>query len=317
MTTRSHIRDFKGYGEYPPHFTWPNGSNVAVSLVLNIEDGAELSTSRGDARDDTTAHWLSHSVIPESRNLDLESAFEYGARAGIWRVLRILRKHGARTTALCCAVALQENRSIARALVQDGHEIANHGYKWDHHSHLTASEESALISKSTRVISELTGKYPTTWYSRDGLSPHTRTLMVRHGFRYDSNSFNDDIVHDGSDSIPLPVFPYAGDTNDSALLGQYPTGGAFLDLLNSSLHELMYAAAPRVLSVGLHPRWIGRPAYAGALDSFIAEARSVGAWIATREEIYEAFHEHTTEKHYSGSVLDGERSPVSGARHSR
>lgn len=287
MTAFPLPRDLRGYGEHPPDVRWPGGARVAVSLVLNIEDGAERSIARGGVADDLGAHWLRHRPLPGQRDLDLESAFEYGARSGIWRVLRTLRRHEARATAFCCATALQANPAIARALVRDGHEIADHGLDWDAHSALAPEVEVDLMRRSRRIIEDLTGVRPTTWYSRDGLTPHSRSAMLGEGFGYDSNSFDDDLPHPGADGLPLPVIPYAGDTNDSALLSQYPTGAAFSSFLCGAL-DLLGAEqrqGPSVLSVGLHPRIIGRPAYIGALDAFLSRAADAGAWIATRREI--------------------------------
>lgn len=288
-------RDMRGYGEHPPDALWPGGSRVALSLVINIEDGAERSRARGDDADDVGAHWLTHPVHPDHRNLDLESAFEYGGRAGIWRVLRVLRRHGATATAFCCAAALEANPRVAEALVRDGHEIADHGLLWEPHTLLTPEQEHARMTRSRGIIERLTGRTPTTWYSRDGLTEHSRSSMIAEGFGYDSNSFNDDLPHAGPDGLALPVIPYAGDTNDSALLRQYPTAASFAGHLCDALDMLL--DDPRegagVLSVGLHPRLIGRPAYIGALESLLRRAREKGAWIATRQQIAE---------HWSGVI---------------
>ncbi|MGN7977168.1 polysaccharide deacetylase family protein [Microbacterium sp. 22195] len=289
MTAHPLPRDLRGYGEHPPEVLWPGGSRVAVSLVINVEDGSERSGARGDDADDLGAHWTVHPAHPHQRNLDLESAFEYGARAGIWRLLRTLRRHDARATAFCCAAALEANPRIAEALVRDGHEIADHGLLWEPHTLLTPDEEHARMVRSREIIEELTGRRPTTWYSRDGLTEHSRSSMIAEGFRYDANSFNDDVPHAGPDGLALPVIPYAGDTNDSALLRQYPTAASFAGHLCDALDMLL--DDPRegagVLSVGLHPRLIGRPAYIGALDALLRRAREKGAWIATREQIAE------------------------------
>ncbi|MFD1211867.1 polysaccharide deacetylase family protein [Arthrobacter sp. GCM10027362] len=289
MPGQTTTRDFIGYGECPPDFLWPGGARVAVSLVINVEEGAERSVARGDSADDSGAHWVPGRTVPGARNPTLESAFEYGSRAGIWRLLRILQRHEVRATAFCCAVALQLNPEIAAALARDGHEIANHGHQWDTHAGLGAEDERQLIVRSRDAITASTGVRPTSWYSRDGLNPHTRRILAAEGFTYESNSFNDDLPHWGSgpDNPRLPVLPYAGDTNDSGLLSLFPTAGAFAGHLIGTLDMMLTDArtGPSVLSVGLHPRLIGRPAYAAALDRFLAQACGSGAWFATREEI--------------------------------
>lgn len=286
-------RDFFGYGETPPDFLWPGGSRVALSFVVNVEDGAERCIARGDSADDLGAHWCRHSAHPERRNYELESAYEYGARAGIWRVLRILKNHGVRATAFCCAVALEQNPLIARALVRDGHEIGDHGYQWDTHTQRSPEEELRLIRTSRDSIETTTGVSPVTWYSRDGLNPWTRQALLGEGFKYESNSFNDDIPHYGAGPgrLPLPVIPYAGDTNDAGLMRQYPTASSFADHLAGALQVMLHdqRRGPTVMSVGLHPRLIGRPAYAPALEKFITTAKALPVWITTRQEIAQAW----------------------------
>ena len=290
-------RDFVGYGENPPSFSWPDGARVAISLVINVEEGAERSTARGDSADDLGAHWIP-ARRSDTRNLTLESAFEYGARAGMWRLLRILRKHNVRATAFCCAAALKLNPPGAAALVRDGHEIADHGYQWDTHTELDDDAEERLILSSRDAIHASTGRMPTSWYSRDGLKPGTRAMLARAGFAHESNSFNDDLPHWGSGpgNPPLPVLPYAGDTNDSGLFRQFPTAASFANHLMAALDMLLDdpRRGPSVMSVGLHPRLIGRPAYAVALDRFITHARGRSAWFATRQEIVDAWVRITT-----------------------
>ncbi|MDR6688413.1 peptidoglycan/xylan/chitin deacetylase (PgdA/CDA1 family) [Arthrobacter sp. 1088] len=285
-------RDFVGYGETPPEFRWPGNARVAVSLVINVEEGAERSIARGDKADDLAAHWIPAQPAAV-RNVALESAFEYGSRAGIWRLLRILRKHRVQATAFCCAAALQLNPPIAAALVRDGHEIADHGHQWDTHTELDDDAEQRLIVASRDAIKESTGHVPTSWYSRDGLKPGTRQVLATNGFSYESNSFNDDLPHWGSGqgNPRLPVLPYAGDTNDSGLFKQFPTATAFGNHLTAALDMLLEdpRGGPSVMSVGLHPRLIGRPAYAVALERFISHARQKDAWFATRMDIVNAW----------------------------
>jgi peptidoglycan/xylan/chitin deacetylase (PgdA/CDA1 family) len=283
------MRDYVGHGEGLPHPVWPGGARVAISLVLNVEDGAERAIARGDRVDDTLAHWERHRVPPGRRNLTLESAFEYGSRAGIWRVLRTLREFNVKATAFCCARALELNPTLAEALVRDGHEIANHGLRWDTHTNLDRSAEVEAIRASTALIKDLTGIQPLCWYSRDGLSPDTRRSVIAQGYSYDSNSFCDDAPYTVRvGEAELPVVPYAGDTNDSGLLSLYPTARAFSDYLCDALAMLLAdpRPGPFVLSVGLHPRLIGRPAYIKALRTFLTFATGTPpTWFATRAEI--------------------------------
>lgn len=299
MAMRPTQRDFVGYGETPTDFRWPGDARVAVSLVINVEEGAERSIPRGDNANDLGAHWIP-ARASTTRNLTLESAFEYGSRAGVWRLLRILREHDVRATAFCCAVALQLNPAIAAALVRDRHEIADHGHQWDTHTDLDDGTEERRILASRDAIEASTGQAPTSWYSRDGLNPGTRRVLAGNGFTYESNSFNDDMPHWGSgqENPRLPVLPYAGDTNDSGLFKQFPTATSFGNHLIAALELLLDdpRGGPSVMSVGLHPRLIGRPAYAFALDRFLAHASGKAVWFATREDIVNAWKRATTEQ---------------------
>jgi peptidoglycan/xylan/chitin deacetylase (PgdA/CDA1 family) len=286
---RAGARDYVGYGESPPRVSWPGGARVAISVVLNIEEGAERSVARGDAVDDLNGHWAAHSVHPNRRNLDLESAFEYGARAGIWRVLRILRAHDVRATAFACALALELNPLVARALVRDGHEIANHGFQWDEHAGLSPEVEKALIERSTASLERTTGERPRCWYTRDGVNPETRRLIRALGYTYDSNAFAEDQpYYTEVDGIPHVLVPYASDTNDSSLVRTFRTGGAFEAYLRDTLEMLREDTrrGASLMTLGLHPRVIGRPAYARALDSFLTHATALpDVWFARRDEI--------------------------------
>jgi allantoinase len=280
-------RDFVGYGERPLAGCWPGASKVAVSLVLNIEDGAERSTASGDEVDDLNAHWVKHSASAGERNLSLESAFDYGARAGIWRVLRTLREFNAPCTAFCCAEALVANPLISAALVRDGHEIANHGLKWNTHTDLDKRAEREQIRRSSQTILAMTGQAPVSWYSRDGISSWTLENLLAESYSYDSNSFCDDSPYSvTSGGRSMTVVPYAGDTNDSGLLNVFPTGRAFGEYLCDALEMLRSESrGATVMSVGLHPRLIGRPGLINGLRSFLREARKSNAWIAPRSEI--------------------------------
>lgn len=282
------VRDYVGYGGRPPARPWPGGARVAISVVINVEEGAERSVARGDTVDDRQGGWSEHATHPSARNLALESAFEYGSRAGIWRLLRVLDRHQVRATAFACARALELNPAVARALVARGHEIANHGYQWDEHTGRADGEEQALIGRSTASLLASTGEQPGCWYSRDGVTTDTRRLIRAAGYTYDSNSFSDDRPYALEvDGARHTIVPYAGDTNDSGLVCSFPTARVFARYLSDTLELLRTEDEPAgsLMTVALHPRLAGRPAYAGALDRFLSEAAGPGVWFATRGEI--------------------------------
>lgn len=265
-------RDLVGYGENPPDSRWPgSGARVAISLVINIEDGAERARSRGDATDDAGAHWIPD--VPDERgNPSLESAFEYGARTGIWRVLRITDAAGVPVTAFACGRALELNPVVAKALAERDIEIVDHGLLWEPHGAFTTEELRDRMNTSAQLIMATTGQQPTSWYSKDGHSEASLALLD--GYSHDSNCFSEDMPYQPDGPGGLVVIPYAGDTNDALLMSSISTGRQFEGQLVAALQTLLEDDRPgaKVLSVGLHPRWIGRPAYAGALRGFIERA---------------------------------------------
>ncbi|WP_248763315.1 polysaccharide deacetylase family protein [Pseudarthrobacter sp. SSS035] len=270
-------RDFAGYGENPPTSHWPeSGARVAVSLVINIEDGAERSLSRGDAADDVNAHWITD-LAHERGNPSLESGFDYGARAGFWRVLRITDAARVPVTAFACGRALDLNPHIARALSARMIEIVDHGLLWEPHGSLSLPELTARMDASARIIAASTAGLPTSWYSKDGHSAASLGVMNDRGFAHDSNCFSEDMPYVPDGPHGLVTIPYAADTNDSMLVSAIATGSQFSWQLLAALESLLEDDRPgaKVLSIGLHPRWIGRPAYAGALQRFIARALDI------------------------------------------
>ncbi|WP_418059694.1 polysaccharide deacetylase family protein [Pimelobacter simplex] len=280
-------RDLAGYGEHPPAGTWPGGARVAVSLVVNIEDGAERHRSRGDAVDDVHAHWITD-VPHDSGNPSLESGFDYGARTGIWRVLRIVDAAGVPLTAFACGRALEAHPALGRALAERDVEVVDHGLWWEPHRDLSPAELADRMDESAAIITATTGTAPTSWYSKDGHSRASFALMAERGFDHDDNCFSDDLpfLPDGPEGAV--TIPYSADTNDALLLTTLATGGQYAAQLVAALEMLLHDGRPgaKVLSVGLHPRWIGRPAYAGALARFIAHATATpGVVFAQRREI--------------------------------
>lgn len=291
-------RDLAGYGEHPPSGTWPGGARVAVSLVINIEDGAERHRSRGDDVDDVNAHWITD-VPHDTGNPSLESGFDYGARAGIWRVLRVLDAAGVPATAFACGRALEQHPALGRALADRGIEVVDHGLWWEPHRDLTHDELRARMDESAAILHRTSGSAPTSWYSKDGHSRVSFDLAAERGFGHDDNCFSDDLpfLPDGPDGAV--TIPYSADTNDSLLLTTIATAGQYLTQLEGALTMLLTEdrPGPKVLSVGLHPRWIGRPAYAGALQRFVAHASTTsGVVFAQRGEIARWWRSMTAEQ---------------------
>lgn len=289
-------RDLVGYGEFRPEGAWPNGARLAINIVVNYEEGSERSFSMGDPDQESMTEWGSYVTPPGIRNLAMESMYEYGSRVGIWRILDILRGYRVPATFFACAVALEQNLSVAQRASADGHEFCSHGYRWEEVFRLTEQQEREHIRLAVESIERTTGKRPVGWYCRYGPSVHTRRLLVEEGgFLYDADAYNDDLPYlaqvGGRNHL---VVPYTTDMNDFRfwLSPGLSSGREFFEYLKDGFDVLHAEAAtgPRMMSVGLHPRMIGRPGKIRSLQSFIEYAQAhEGVWFATREEIARAW----------------------------
>jgi len=283
-------RDFAGYRGRAPDIRWPGGARLAVSLVVNIEEGAELSLGMGDERNE--AIYEAVEATEGARDLCMESHFEYGTRAGWPRIRKVLAERGVKATLNANGRALAISPWIAEEAVADGHEIASHGWRWERHVHMEEAEERRAIARSVAAIREAGGTAPVGWHTRSATSPRTRDLLVEHGgFLYDSNAYNDDtpytVAVGGADHV---VLPYAFDTNDMRFFNR--GGFTFAEDFSrycSEAFDRLYAEgldSPRMLSVGLHLRIIGRPARIRGLELFLDHALAQeGVWFARRDEI--------------------------------
>ena len=292
------MRDLIGYGEHPPVVGWPGGAKVAVSLVVNYEEGAERSIAAGDASEEDIVIFGGWSSDPSRRNLMKESFFEYGSRVGIWRYLAMLREHGLRATFMACGEALEKNPGAAQAIARDGHEICGHGYRWRGMTGMTPEEERAEIRACKAAIEATAGVTPVGWYVREDITEKTRSILAEEGFLYDSNSYADDLPYfvQAGEARHL-VVPYSGDTNDGRFWGpgSLGTGEDFFSVLKDSLDLLLLEgeAVPKMMSVGIHLRIGGRPSVALGVRRFLEYALGLdGVWFATREEIARWWLDH-------------------------
>jgi peptidoglycan/xylan/chitin deacetylase (PgdA/CDA1 family) len=292
-------RDVVGYNGRPPKVVWPNNARVAVSLVVNFEEGSERAVGDGDPDGELGAAEVQlTSRPPGKRDLAMETMYEYGTRAGFWRLLDILDNHNVPATFFACAVALERNRDAARAITVRGHEPCSHGYRWEDVTLLTREEEREHIRLAIKSIEETTGQRPLGWYCRYGPSVHTRELVVEEGgFVYDSDSYNDDLPYwtevNGTRHL---VVPYTLDANDIKFgRGGFGSPRDFEDYLIYGFDRLYKEGitAPKMMSIGLHMRLVGRPARAEALDRFLTHARSFpNVWFARRIDIARWWQEH-------------------------
>jgi peptidoglycan/xylan/chitin deacetylase (PgdA/CDA1 family) len=284
-------RDLVGYADKPPTKSWPRGARLAISIVVNYEEGSERSHAMGDPDQESMTEWGAYPFPGEIRNLAMESMNEYGSRVGVWRVLTVMAETGVKATFFACAVACEQNPALAKAVVAGGHEICSHGWRWEEVFRLSEEEERAHIRRAIDSFQKTCGRRPVGWYCRYGPSIRTRRLVVEEGgFIYDSDAYNDDVPYfvevDGKRHL---VVPYTPDVNDIRFwLGGFVTAAQFQDYMKESF-DVLYAESarhPRMMSIGLHPRIIGRPGRVNALRRFIEYAKSFpDVWFATREEI--------------------------------
>ena len=285
------LADLRGYGAKPPDARWPGGARLALSIVLNIEEGAESHVDDGDAASEHLNADVVAQPWPDRRNLVMESHYEYGSRVGVWRILDLMRARALPITAFAVGQALERVPEIGKRLVADGHEIAAHGWRWIEHRGMDPAEEAAQMRRTVDTIKGFTGAPPAGWYT-GRISANTRRLVLDHGgFLYDSDAYNDDlpywVAHPGGHHL---VVPYAFDTNDMRFASApgFDTGRDWLAYLTDSFDWLWAegAVTPRMMSVGLHCRLAGRPGRMAALARFLDHvAAHDGVWIARREDI--------------------------------
>jgi len=291
-------RDLVGYGRRPPHPRWPGGARIALQFVLNHEEGGENCVLDGDPASETFLSEIIGAAAFPMRHMSMESLFEYGSRAGLWRVLRAFERRGLPLTVFAVARALQRHPEAVAAYRELGHEIAAHGLRWISYQLMDESTERAHLIEAVAVLKGLTGAAPLGWYTgRD--SPNTRRLVVEHGgFVYDSDSYADDLpywttvsIRNGQQAaatgtgtaavphlaVPHLVVPYALDSNDMrfAALQGFNSGTQFFDYLKDSFDSLYREGdpsgfdAPKMLSIGLHARLCGRPGRIASLERFL------------------------------------------------
>lgn len=276
--------------------SWPDGKTLALSVVLNVEEGSEMSVADGDKKPEPVDE-LGVALGVPIRNYANESNYQYGIRAGGPRILRVLAKHGVTTTVTAAALSLERAPALTAALVEGGHEVAAHGWRWIHQFSYDEDREREFVEKAASSIEATCGTRPAGWLSRYLHTPRTRRLLVEAGYRYHMDDFSDDVprweVVEGADR-PLICMPYALDTNDMKFwTAPSYTPDQWLDYARASFDRLLEESrelGPRMLSVGLHLRIIGRPGRIGALDAFLKHATEAeGVWITTRKAIAERF----------------------------
>jgi allantoinase len=288
MRARAPPRDMVGYGRNPPRFLWPDGKRLAVSIVVNYEEGSEHSHPVDRIVEGVGE--FSPIDIP-ARDVGNESAYEYGPRVAVWRILETLAKHRTPATFFATAEALLGNPQAAKAMVEEGHEICDHGLRWtEHYRYATFAQERKAIERSVELIEEVTGTRPVGFYAREPSVNTVRIVQELGSFIYDSDAYNDDLPYRyrGDGILILPYTPDANDFHFMAPMHRFANSADFFTYLKDTFDVLRDEAASssKMMSVGLHCRVIGRPGRIVALRRFLEYVGGFeDAWLATREQI--------------------------------
>ncbi len=290
--TRDYPRDMVGYGAHPPHPQWPGNARIAVQCVVNYEEGGENNILHGD---EASEAFLSEIVGADARkgvrHMNMESIYEYGSRAGFWRLHRMFTDRAMPVTVFGVATALERNPEAVAAMKQAGWEIASHGLKWIEHQHMSIERERLQMEEAMRLHEAATGERPLGWYT-GRTSENSRELAAElGGFLYNADSYADELPYwETTAHGPQLIVPYTLDANDMRFATNqgFNSGDQFFAYLRDSF-DVLYAegeTAPKMMSVGLHCRLVGRPGRAASLARFLDYVQSHDAvWVATRADI--------------------------------
>jgi allantoinase len=285
-------RDLIGYGATPPDPRWPGGARLALQIVVNYEEGGERSILHGDREAEAfLQEVVGMAPLAGVRNLQVESMYEYGSRVGFWRLMRLFSERGIKISVFAVAMALERHPAAAAAIVEAGHEVVSHGYRWIDYQFIDEAEEREHVRLAVESLARSTGSRPLGWYT-GRLGPNTRRLVVEEGgFLYDADAYNDDLPYwvevAGRSHL---VVPYTLDNNDMkfSLAGGFNSGDQFFGYLRDAF-DVLYgegAATPRMMSVGLHARLVGRPGRFAALCRFLDHVQKHrDVWICRRIDI--------------------------------
>ena len=284
-------RDFRGYGANPPDPKWPNGARVAVNFVMNYEEGSEPSIQDGEGHTETgLTEATSSSMGLKGRDLAGEGMFEYGSRVGFWRLMRAFQERGLPMTVFGCALAFERNKEAADAVKASGFDVCSHGWRWVKHFTLSEAEEREHIAKAVKSFQQTVGQTPAGWYCRYGPSVNTRRLVVEHGgFTYDSDYYGDELPFwQTVQGKPHLIVPYSLTNNDGKFATTMSTADDWFTFVKDAF-DVLYregAKTPKMMSVGMHCRLLGRPGRMRALQRFLDHIeRHDRVWVTRRVDI--------------------------------
>lgn len=302
MPEPSYPRDLIGYGKDPPHADWPGGARIAIQMVLNYEEGGENCVLHGDpASEAFLSDMINPPAIPGARHMSMEQIYEYGSRAGVWRLLRLFDRYRTPVTVFGVAMAMERNPAVVEAMLEAGHEIASHGWRWINYQDVPERVEREHMWRAIDIHKRLTGERPLGWYT-GRTSPNTRALVAAEGgFLYDADDYSDDLPFwTEVGGRPHLIVPYTLEANDMRFSGTgLNTGEQFYSYLKDAF-DVLYAEGeqrPKMLSIGLHCRIVGRPGKMAGLERFIRYALGhQDVWFCRRVEIAR----HWRERHPHG-----------------
>ncbi len=302
MPEPSYPRDLIGYGKDPPHADWPGGARIAIQMVLNYEEGGENCILHGDpASEAFLSDMINPPAIPGARHMSMEQIYEYGSRAGVWRLLRLFERYKTPVTVFGVAMAMERNPAAVEAMLEAGHEIASHGWRWISYQDVPERVEREHMFRAIDIHKRLTGERPLGWYT-GRTSPNTRALVAAEGgFLYDADDYSDDLPFwTEVGRRPHLIVPYTLEANDMRFSGTgLNTGEQFYSYLKDAF-DVLYAEGeerPKMLSIGLHCRIVGRPGKMAGLERFIRYALGhQDVWFCRRVDIAR----HWRERHPHG-----------------
>jgi putative urate catabolism protein len=301
MQAQDYPRDLIGYGRSTPDPKWPGGAHVAVQFVINYEEGGESSILDGDAASESLlSEIVGAAPWPGQRNLNMESIYEYGSRAGFWRLWRMFTELKVQATVYGVTLAMARNPEAVAAMKEAGWEIASHGYRWLEYKDFSEEKEREHILEAVRLHTELVGERPYGMYQGKPSGNTLRLVMEEGGFLYSSDSYADDLPYwvPGLGGKPFLIIPYTLETNDMrfATPQGFNAGDQFFNYLKDAfdvLYQEGKEGSPKMMSVGLHCRLVGRPGRAAALRRFIEYVLSHDkVWLPRRIEIAHHWHQH-------------------------
>jgi peptidoglycan/xylan/chitin deacetylase (PgdA/CDA1 family) len=275
-------RDFVGYGQHPPQVRWPGGEKLVVNIVINYEEGAEYSLPDGDGRNDGWGEY-DYEIDGSIRDLGSETHYEFGSRVGIWRLARLFDRYDVPVTIGACAVALERNPEVAQWIRDRGHDVIGHGYRWLEYNRHSVDVEREHLRLAVESLERTTGQRTLGWYLRSFPSEHTFELLAEHGgFLYDSDPCNDELPYytRTSDGTKLLIVPYSKVYNDTRYLlnPTYGSPAQFAENVRLAVdylcEEVDHGLGPRMMTIGLHPRWSGQANRATAVRDIVEHIRS-------------------------------------------